>query len=200
MLTTAAIVIIENTIDKIITSDPVTTLALQKLEGKVLEISITDVSISFFLLPHRAGFDIHQRVESPADTKLHGKLDSFRALLTSSDKTQQFFGNGIQISGDTQLAAKVQKIFINSQIDWQGLTAQVTGDLIAHQLAEFSKATVKQLGITKRSLELNIAEYLQEEAYYLPARAEVEGFITDIDAIRDSTERLEARINLLVAR
>jgi ubiquinone biosynthesis protein UbiJ len=197
MLHTAAILLIENTVNKIIASDTVTANALQALEGKVFEFIISDAPVHFFILPVVGGFEIQQTFAAQSDTQMRGSLTNFKQLLLSQNKSAQFFGNGLEISGDTQLAAKLQRIINNAQIDWQGLLANLTGDLIAHQLASVTSAATKQFTLTKNSLELNLSDYLQEEIRYLPARAEVEGFIEDIDDISQETDRLEARIRLL---
>lgn len=48
-----------------------------------------------------------------------------------------------------------------------------------------------------RSLELNLAEYLQEESRVLPGPLELENFFADVDTLRDDVERLAARVQRL---
>jgi ubiquinone biosynthesis protein UbiJ len=43
----------------------------------------------------------------------------------------------------------------------------------------------------------NIREYLQEESRDVPSRYEVDRFVSDVNALRDDVDRLEARINRL---
>lgn len=198
MLQTAAILLIENAVNKIIASDTVTAQALQTLEGKVFEFIVSDAAIHFFVLPVAGGFEIQQTFAAQSDTQMRGTLNDFKQLLLSENKSAQFFGNGIEISGDTQLATKLQRIINNAQIDWQGLIANLTGDLIAHQLANVTSAAAKQITLTKNSLEQNLSEYLQEEIRYLPARAEAEGFIEDVAYLNQEVDRLEARIQQLL--
>ncbi len=197
MLQTGAILLLESAINKIINSDQVTAQSLSKLSGKVFQFVVSDAPISFYLLPYENGIQLQRQHMADADTVFQGSLQNFKNLATTEDKSSQFFGNGIQISGDSQLATQLQKIIANADIDWQGLTAQFTGDLLAHQLANILKASSRQLKITQQSLTLNIAEYLQEEIHTLPARAEVEGFIIEVDDAQQSTQRLEARLDLL---
>ncbi|MFT5707860.1 MAG: ubiquinone biosynthesis protein UbiJ [Oceanospirillaceae bacterium] len=197
MLHTGAILVLESTINKLIESDIGTAHALTQLSGKVFEFVVSDAPIHFYLLPFAQGIQLHQHYEHSADTSLEGSLSNFCTLATSEDKTSQFFGNGVKISGDTQLANKLQRILSNAEMDWEMLTAQLTGDLLAHQLVGFAKGINQQLNRTKVSFEQNFAEYLQEEIHTLPARPEVDGFIQDVDLLSAQTQRLEARINLL---
>ena len=200
MLKTAVVLLLESSLNKLLATDSVTLLSLAKLSGKVIEFKISDAPIHFYLFPHPCGVELQQQFLGDSDTLLQGPLTSFTALLSSEDSSAQFFGNGISISGDTKLAAKFQRIIAEADIDWQGLVANLSGDLVAAQLAKVVNSTRAQLSITTESLELNIAEYLQEETRTLPAGPEVEGFIDDVDNIRSAVDRLDARFTLLTAQ
>ena len=197
MLQTGVLLLAEGTINTLITSDEVTTASLAKLTGKVFEFSITDAPVHIFILPHNQGIQIQQSFDGIADSTFTGSLSHFQQLATSNDKSSQLFGNGIDISGDSQLATQLQRIIANAEIDWQGLIASVTGDLFASQVSAIFKSTSQQLGLTKESLTLNTVEYLQEELGTLPAPAEVEGFIDDIAELNQTSQRLAARMALL---
>jgi ubiquinone biosynthesis protein UbiJ len=43
-------------------------------------------------------------------------------------------------------------------------------------------------------MQLNVAEYLKEEALILPDQSQVNAFLSDVDTLRADAERLEARI------
>ena len=200
MLQTAAILLLESSINKLLQSDQVTCQALAGLNGCVFEFKISDAPVHFYLIPYDGGIQLQQQFDALADASFNGSLKDFSQLLLAEDKATELFGNGVKISGDTRQAGKLQKIINSAQIDWQGLTATITGDLLAHQLANFFSAGNRQLAITKHSLELNIGEYLQEEIQLLPARAEVQGFVADIDDLSQDSERLSARLDLLQAK
>ena len=53
---------------------------------------------------------------------------------------------------------------------------------------------------TLKTLKLDLKEYLQEESGLLPVRREIEIFLGDVDALREDTDRLEARIERLRGR
>jgi len=46
----------------------------------------------------------------------------------------------------------------------------------------------------------NVSEYLQEESRDVPSRYEVERFTRRVNALRDDTDRLEARIRRLAGK
>ena len=194
MLHTALTLFLESSVNKLLATDSVSLGAIEKLSGKVFEFKISDAPIHLFLLPHSAGIELQQSYDHPADTCLTGSLTEFRALATANDKSSQLFGNGVNISGDVQLANKLQRIMANALIDWEGLIANYSSDLIAHQLFNFGRTAFKQGALTKESLSLNLAEYLQEEIRTLPPRPEIDGFVEDIDSLNQHVERLDARI------
>jgi ubiquinone biosynthesis protein UbiJ len=165
------------------------------MAAKTIEIKVTDAPIHFYVLPHNRGIQLQSYYEGPVDTLFSGNLQQFRRMLIADDKTSQLFGNSIEITGDIKLASKLQRILANTQIDWQGLTANITGDLIAHQLAELVNTGNAQMKRTQQSLGLNITEYLQEEIHMLPSGIEVTGFIQDVDETNRATQRLDARLN-----
>jgi ubiquinone biosynthesis protein UbiJ len=194
MLQIALTLFLESSVNKILATDSATLNALEKLSGKVFEFKITDAPIHLFLLPHSAGIDLQQSYDHPADTCLTGSISEFRSLATASDKSSQLFGNGVSISGDVQLANKLQRITAGALIDWEGLIANYSSDLIAHQIFNFGKSAFEQSVLTKESLALNLGEYLQEEIQTLPPRAQVDGFVEDIDSLNQQVDRLDARI------
>lgn len=202
MLNTALTLFLESSVNKLLATDQVTLDALAELSGKVFEFKVSDAPIHFFLLPHSCGIELQHQYQHQADTSLTGTLAQFRLLATTDNKSSQLFGNGVIISGDTQLANKLQRIMAAALIDWEGVIASYSSDLIANQLINFGKFAVAQTSLTKDSVSLNFAEYLQEEIHTLPPRAEVDGFIEQIDELRLDVDRLDARLqqieNLLV--
>lgn len=200
MLFTAGLLILESSVNKLISTDEVSVAALAKLNGKVFEFIVTDTSIRLFILPHNQGLQIQQHFDGEADTCLSGNLSQFQQLLSSDDKSSQLFGNGVKITGDSQLATKLQRIIGQLEIDYQGMLAKITGELAAQQLSNLFTGVNRQLNLTKHSLQLNTVEYLQEEIRSLPAPAEAEGFIEDIAQLTQDSERLAAKMEQLAQR
>ncbi|MGB1239216.1 MAG: ubiquinone biosynthesis accessory factor UbiJ [Pseudomonadales bacterium] len=197
MITTAAILACEAAINKALRSDSASCRALAELSGVVFEFETLDSPLHFYLIPLSSGISIQQHFDGSADTQFSGTMQSFCQLASEQDSAAQLFGNGVTIKGNHTLATKLQSIIKNAQIDWQGILAEHCGDLIASQAAAlFSMASSQAIRIAK-SLELNTAEFLQEESRQLPSPPEVEYFLTQTRELQQRSERLEARILLL---
>ena len=188
---------LESAINSLLQSDPVTCQALKRLTGRIIQIEATDIHQSIFIIPFDAGVQLQAHIEGAADVTLSGSSNRLLQLVSSDNKAEHFFGNGISVSGETSLANQFQQLLAEADIDWEALLADHIGDLPAHQL---SKLTKSQLSFVKRisnSFSQNIHEYIQEEAQLLPTRPEAEGFMADVDHLKERVERLAARISAL---
>ena len=72
----------------------------------------------------------------------------------------------------------------------------MTGDVAAHYLAGFARDALDFGRRARDTFARNTAEYLTEESRDLPVRIEVEEFLADVDRLRESVDRLEARIGV----
>ena len=102
-----------------------------------------------------------------------------------------------QVSGDPQLAGAIDYVARNLQWDFEEDLSRIFGDVAAHRLA----GAARELDRWGRTAALNIAHAFAEYSIYerplvASARA-VEEFNREVDRIRDDTERLEKRIELL---
>jgi ubiquinone biosynthesis accessory factor UbiJ len=71
------------------------------------------------------------------------------------------------------------------------------GDIAARQVGNFLRG-VSGWGLdTADRLSRTVAEYLQEESRDLPARAELEAFLDQVDDLAADVARLEARLRRL---
>jgi ubiquinone biosynthesis protein UbiJ len=98
------------------------------------------------------------------------------------------------ISGDADLARRLQRLAERFDPDWQQPFAQVFGDVLGVQIAKGLAAALKQARIAGRNLAESAAEYVTEESRDVVPRAELEAFHDDVDLLRDDVERMAARI------
>ncbi|QEW07953.1 ubiquinone biosynthesis accessory factor UbiJ [Nitrincola iocasae] len=197
MLSAALLGSAETSLNKLLQQDPRTLQRLAALSGKVIRLEISQPTFSLTLLPGNSGLDLFLHSESPADLTLTGKAQDFIQMASAESSNDKLFGKGISISGDTGLATAFSTILKTFSLDWENWLGDLLGDTVAHPLASFIRNQRQQFGLMQQSLTANSVEYLQEELGVLPPRAEIEGFLEDVDQLRDATERLEARISAL---
>jgi ubiquinone biosynthesis protein UbiJ len=105
-----------------------------------------------------------------------------------------------QIRGDAEIANLYKEFFAAARPDLEEELSRWVGDFPARQGMRLAQGLSTWLARTRRVAGENIAEYLQEESRDLPSRTEAEEFLAGVDAAREATDRLEARIKGLERR
>jgi ubiquinone biosynthesis accessory factor UbiJ len=190
---------LETALNAYLALDPETKPKLQKLQGKMIKLVIQDWNISFYIVVNTDRLQLHQTIESKPDTTIIGKLDALLRVGCSGGKNTALFKNHIEIEGDSETGEKIQSLLAEMDIDWEEHLSKLIGDIGAHKIGTFFsqlKQTSKQ---ACQTLETNFKEFLQLELKLLPQKAEVQQFNDDVSKLRHDVERMEARINHLLA-
>jgi len=106
----------------------------------------------------------------------------------------------VVVSGDAELAAKYRELLYLLRPDLEEELALAIGDVPAHQLARFARASLGWLRGAGDTALRNVAEFLAHERGDLVSRAEGRQFLSGVDALREHVDRLQARIELLAQR
>ncbi|WP_457675256.1 ubiquinone biosynthesis accessory factor UbiJ [Thiolapillus sp.] len=196
-----ALATLESSINALLRLDPFARRKLARHHGRVIGIHLRGPEITLYFVPDQQGeLQLLGSMEGEPDALLSGSpLD----LLRSGDReqgSQQLFNGRVSISGDTGLAHDFGATLAGLDIDWEEQLSRFTGDIIAHQLGNAARRTAGWTRDTGARLESDLAEYLVEEARLLPHPLEVEDFNAGVDALREATDRLEARLRLLRQR
>ncbi|GGO78272.1 hypothetical protein GCM10011348_09800 [Marinobacterium nitratireducens] len=200
MLSATLLTLLEPSVNALLQRDPVTLRELGKLAGRVLAVEITSPTLTLYVVPNPEGLQLQQHYGAEPDARLSGSASALLRLISGDDKAEALFGKGVAISGDSALAMRLQEILADADIDWEGLLAELIGDLPAHQAARFVRWQRDYWTQAGDSLSHNLGEFLQEEARLLPPRPELEGFMADVDDLRQRSDRLEARLQRVLDR
>jgi len=101
----------------------------------------------------------------------------------------------LRVSGDAELARRLQRLAERFDPDWQQPFAAVFGDVLGVQIANTLAGALKQARHAGGNLARTTAEYLVEESRDVVGRDELSAFHDDVDALRDDVERLVARVS-----
>ena len=180
-------------------NDDRTPQRLQLLLGKVIELRFREFSRSLFFFPTERGIQILTSYEGSADATI---TSSIADLIGSQFKPTEdaLFSGNIKISGDTELGEQFQQLLSDVDFDWEEQLSKITGDVVAHQAGKLFQNARRFVHQSTTTLGLDIPEYLQEEARLLPTRVEIEHFLAQVDDLRSSSDRLEARVQRLQQR
>lgn len=172
---------------------------LTQVTGRSLELRLSATPLRIRFVGGTDGVSLRLGGESPADATIEGSPFAL-ARLALGDPAQSIRAGGAQVAGDAEIAQGFQKLFEAAQPDFEEELSRLTGDVAAHHLANLARDAVS-FGLRARDTFMqNVAEYLTEESRDVPLRSEVEEFVAGVDGLRESTDRLEARLAALERR
>ena len=186
---------LEKVINRCLALDPQFLPQLAILDGKLLHLQLLIADLDIFIRMDQQGVNLSRLLSDEQAVDLVISASPF-SLLRMAAAQGDYVHPGdydVSIQGDAGLAQQVQRIFASLDIDWEAHIAKFTGDIIAHRLGNAARKMQRWVQQTGQSLQQDMTDYLQEEARYLPTRFETEAWISDIDELRDDSERLLAR-------
>ncbi|EXJ16674.1 ubiquinone biosynthesis accessory factor UbiJ [Imhoffiella purpurea] len=196
----AVLAVVEQTINRYIALDPEGSAAFAALTGRIIGIELEGFGTRITIIPSAQRLQIFGTYESEPDCLIRGSLLGLARMGMDERKETQLVKGEVEITGDTTLAQDFSAALAGLQIDWEEQLARVIGDPFAHQVGNRVRAAERWSQRTSDSMTANLREYLQEERRLLPTRYEVEAFLSQVDTLRDDTERLAARVERLVQR
>jgi ubiquinone biosynthesis accessory factor UbiJ len=171
----------------------------RRLDAKVLALHIDGLPLSIYFESHGERMSLQTTHAGATDATLSGTPLSFLRLAGPAPDNALRAG-AVQIQGDAEVAQTFSELLRAARPDLEEELSRVIGDVAAHQVGNVARSA---LGLARRAsdtLVRNVAEYLQEEGRDVPSRTEAEEFMLGVDALRDATDRLEARINVVAQR
>jgi len=188
---------LEASLARALTLDPETRDRLADLDGRQIELHLEAPRLAM-----RIAVDGRRLRVGPADPTNEPDL-SLRAsagallaqLLPSSDRAAPV--GRLRISGDAELAQRVQKLVSDYAPDIDAAFAGVFGDILGVQLARALRGAFGTLRRGAGRFARDGADYLVEERREVASRVEQAIFFDEVDALRDGVDRLAARVERL---
>lgn len=189
---------IENVLNRGLPRSPRARQLCRELEGHRVGVDVTGITR---LVIESTGETLRLTRDASASTaaEIAGGPLSLLALAGESPEAVLQRGD-VQIRGDVPLAEKFRELALLLRPDIEEELSKVVGDAPAHHLGRFARAA---LGWTRNATSTtvrNVAEYLAHERQHLVPKAEGDQLLKGVDTLRESVDRLEARIELLTAR
>ena len=171
--------------------DPESQSKLVQFDQRCIAIDISDMDKVIHVQFIQDKLALSLDADSEADLTITGKAFTLAKLGSDPDS---LFSADIDIHGDVQFAKQLRDLLDGFDFDWEAQLARFTGDTLAYPIAHGVRQFGRWAKDSHQSMQLNIAEYLKEEALILPDESQVNVFLSDVDTLRADTERLEARI------
>ncbi len=186
---------VSRTLTQLVRLDPESPPRMRRLADRQVVLELEGTGISLLLRFQEDGLTLSQ-LDDPAleaDARIRGRPGDLLALAQDPEGG----GKAVHFSGDLGLVRDVRTLFARLDVDWEEQLARVLGDVPAHQLGRLGREAWTRFQESRRTLEMNLGEYLTEERRMLPTRAEVDIYLSAIDRLREDADRLEARVRRL---
>lgn len=198
MFITAALASAEKIINAALAYDPATRIALGKLEPQILAVQINEPDVKIFIAPTANGIRLLGYYESEVTTQVQGTAPALLSLIKSDRLNLK--DTGVNIFGSTSFLSDLQNILKNLDIDWEEMLSQIFGDIVGHQSAEFIRGKISWVKDRTSNIQRLTSEFLTEELRALPSKPELAYFNQQVDELRLGVDRIEARVEQLLAR
>lgn len=171
---------------------------LTKLQGKVVRLELVGLPLTLHFLAQDG------RMAVAAD--YHGlhqvsmRVPAASLVATALKRDPEAVPKGMQMNGEAETAQVFSRLLRNADLDWEELLAQRIGDVAARQVGNAVRGFMKWGRDSGTRLGQDLADYLHYESRDLPPRHEVQGFVGEVDRLRDDAERLGARLKRMQAR
>ena len=167
---------------------------LVPIAGKVIALRFSPFNWQIYLCPGETTIEVLPSFAAEPDVTFTGSPLAFARMGLGGSPLRVLFAGEVVVEGDMQVARRFQRLFEKLDFDWESLLARVVGHGFATRIVDGLRSSHAWRVETVEALQLNAAEYLQEESRELPASAEAELFYADVDTLRADCERLEARV------
>lgn len=185
---------IENAFNRLLSLDPEAAQQLAAMEGHIICLQLEGINIRLFIFPDAEDVMILDDFDGEADTTISGTPIALIKLGLASDSQAEMFAGDVTITGDLKLGRQFNQLFASLDLDWEEQLSKITGDMAAHTLGNISRSLFSWNNRNTNSMKMNMGEYLQEEIRYIPSQNEVDGFMQDVNTLRNDVSRLEARL------
>jgi len=189
---------LEATLNRALALDPDTRDALKPLEGRCISLALEapPLALKVSVADQRLQVGPVDEAEEP-DLAIRSTLGGLLSQLPFLRRDDAPSVGRLRVSGDAELARRLQTLASRFDPDWAQPFTAVFGDIVGVQIANTVKSALQQLRGAGEGLAQNAAEFVTEESRDVVGRAELNAFHDDVDALRDDVERLQARVERL---
>ena len=184
---------LETVLNQALRLDPPSLQTLGTLTGKIIRIEVSSLNWQFNVFPDNQGLIILSQYHGEVNTQVRGAPFTLLRLLLQSDSTL-IDNPEVTTQGDVYLAQQLLTVLHNLQLDWDKHLARLLSAVPAHQLARLLRKSQEYTTTGFNTLQRQITSYLQEKTRHLPARAEVDHFVKEIEQLQEEVDRFERRV------
>ncbi len=192
--------LLESVLNRAISLDPETRDRLSALEGRAIGMTFKGTGLAMRIVVDDGRVRIGPADSDTSALALAATPGTLLSMLLRRGDEAAMAPGQIDISGDAELARRLEQIATRFAPDIDEAFSRAFGDVIGFQLARQFRRSLTWMQRGARDLATDSVDYLRDESRDLVARPELDDFLDDVDRIRDRADRLEARVRGLLPK
>ncbi|WP_373949331.1 SCP2 domain-containing protein [Vibrio pomeroyi] len=191
--------VIETSLNTFVNDDPALVRRLSRLKGQIIQVNLKELNKTLTFVFSQQ-IDVLSEYEGQPDCYLSLNLSVLPELREQSNITKLIKQDKLILEGDIQLAQKFAQLMTDCKPDLEEWLSRVTGDVVAHTLVQGVKNVGGLVAKQATKHQNHLAQVLTEEWKIAPAPLEVAHFCDQVDDVKSSAARLEAKLNALLEK
>jgi ubiquinone biosynthesis accessory factor UbiJ len=185
---------LEHVLDRALALDPQMRTQLAAIAGRRIGIELRGTGLALAITAQDGRLQVGPHWTEPSNLNLRAAPASLLAFALRRGDDAPLSPGKVEISGDADLARRLEKLFRGFQPDIEEAFAKTFGDVLGVPLARGLHGALTWSRESAQALAQDTAEFLREESRDLIAPAEMEQFLDEVDALRERSDRLNARL------
>ena len=190
---------LETALNRLVDLDPETRTALRTLDGRAITLDFRSTPLAMRIAVEGGRLAIGPAFGGDSALRVTAAPSALLAMALSRGRDDAPTPGRVDISGDADLARRLERIARKFEPDFDEAFARVFGDVAGFQIARGVRRALAGLRDGAEALARDTADYLSEEGRVIVPKAEVDVFLDDVDALRERADRLDARVKRLAA-
>ncbi|HDY7969336.1 TPA: SCP2 domain-containing protein [Vibrio vulnificus] len=191
--------VIETSLNVLVKDNPDLEKRLLRLKGQVIQVHLQELNKTLTFIFSQQ-IDVLANYEGQPDCYLSLKLAVLPELREQANITKLIKQDKLILEGDIQLAQKFAQLITDAKPDVEEWVSCVTGDVVAHSLAQGVKNVGGFVGRQAKKQQHHLAQVITEEWRLAPGPLEVAYFCDQVDDAKSDLARLEARLQKLLEK
>lgn len=183
---------LETALNHALSLDPDTQSRLAALDGHSVQLQLRGIDLALAITVEGDRLKVGPAPEA-SDLRVAATPGSLLSMLFRRHSDGMAPGK-VEIAGDAELARRLEKLASGFAPDFEEAFTRTFGDVVGVPLAKAVRNGLTHARETALHLSQDGAAWLRDETRIALAPGEVESFLDEVDALRERTERLDARL------
>ena len=190
---------LEAALNRVVDLDPDTRTRLRAFDGQALTVDLEGSALALRVAVQGDRLRIGPAFAAPSALRVAATPGALLALVFARNRDDALPPGRIEIAGDAELARRLERLATRFAPDFDAAFTRVFGDVPGFQIARSLRRALARVRESAQALAQDTAEFLAEEGRDLVSKAELDGFLDEVDSLRERGDRLGARVQRLRA-